>query len=97
MQNNFQVMFGGFSLIFVYIAITLGRWNALEQRVKKNPHFFKINLTLFQLLTGCIVANGDGGDRHGPGGLLWLLLLLGPVFQRHASLPSLSTFGYWSR
>ena len=32
-QNNFQVMFGGFSLIFVYIAITLGRWNALEQRV----------------------------------------------------------------
>ena len=35
-QNNFQVMFGGFSLIFVYIAITLGRWNALEQRVRKN-------------------------------------------------------------
>ena len=34
-QNNFQVMFGGFSLIFVYIAITLGRWNALEQRVRK--------------------------------------------------------------
>ena len=32
-NSNFQVMFGGFSLIFVYIAATLGRWNVLEQRV----------------------------------------------------------------
>ena len=33
MNSNFQVMFGGFSLIFFYVAATLGRWNALEQRV----------------------------------------------------------------
>lgn len=32
-QSNFQVMFGGFSLIFLFIAFTLGKWNALEQRV----------------------------------------------------------------
>ena len=33
LDSNFQVMFGGFVLIFLYIAFTLGRWNALEQRV----------------------------------------------------------------
>ena len=44
-QNNFQVMFGGFSLIFVYIAITLGRWNALEQRVRKKNKIECFNLS----------------------------------------------------
>ncbi len=32
-NSNYQVMFGGFSLIFIYIAFTLGKWNTLEQRV----------------------------------------------------------------
>ena len=34
-NSNFQVMFGGFSLLFLYLAATLGRWNTLEQRVSK--------------------------------------------------------------
>ena len=32
-NNNLKVMFGGFSLIFFYIVITLGRYNCIEQRV----------------------------------------------------------------
>ena len=32
-NKNVQVMFGGFSLIFAYIMVTLGRWNIVEQRV----------------------------------------------------------------
>ena len=44
MNSNFQVMFGGFSLIFFYVAATLGRWNALEQRVCNFIEVFCITL-----------------------------------------------------
>lgn len=32
--SNLQMLFVGFALIFVYIAAVLGRWNAIEQRVR---------------------------------------------------------------
>jgi hypothetical protein len=43
LDNNFTVMFGGFSLIFFYICITLGRWNMLEQRVIINLFIYILN------------------------------------------------------
>merc|ERR1719461_1374155 len=64
-QNNFQVMFGGFSLIFVYIAITLGRWNALEQRVLLSlMGMFVIAMSLGASFGFCFYIGLYFGDMH---------------------------------
>jgi hypothetical protein len=36
MNSNLVVLFTGCALIFVYIAMVLGRWNAIEQRVSES-------------------------------------------------------------
>ena len=41
LNNNFTMMFGGFSLLFIYVCFSLGRWNLVEQRVS----FFRKVLT----------------------------------------------------
>ena len=33
-NSNFQLFFAGFLVLFIYIAIILGKWNMVEQRVR---------------------------------------------------------------
>ena len=40
-SSNMQMLFVGFVLIFIYIAAVLGRWNIIEQRVRK-AYFFTL-------------------------------------------------------
>ena len=39
-SSNMQMLFVGFVLIFIYIAAVLGRWNIIEQRVRKVYFFY---------------------------------------------------------
>ena len=45
-NSNFIMMFGGFSLLFVYVSITMGGWNIVEQRVRQVRCFEFIKLKL---------------------------------------------------
>ena len=55
-------MFGGFSLIFFYVAATLGRWNALEQRVSS---FIEALFLSFVARIIALVYNSEKSDELG--------------------------------
>ena len=59
------MMFGGFSLIFLYIAITLGKWNSLEQRVFLSLQgILVIGMSLGASFGFCFYINLFMADMH---------------------------------
>ena len=64
-NSNFTVMFGGFSLIFFYVCVSLGKWNAVEQRVVLAlMGILVIGMSLGSAFGFCFFTGLTLGDLH---------------------------------